>query len=473
MSVESNVSLSSSLVCSNLLDKLADLNVSFVPVKSSRVKVPNTIICTDASTDIYTDKQVDENGNQQFAHLAVYNVEDGTTDPSLNDFRGLIVDHTAEKIVCKSFPMTQEVLTTDLEGLSTHIAPLLSDPSIRFFKAYEGSLLRLWCYQGVWRISTHRRLNSALSKWGHGQCASYHTLFLRALLPILQEKSKKPRSTSWADMQDSDNSDDDTKEDNAETLFTNYCNSLNKDCIYVFCLTSFKDNRQVCNGMETEPKLYCVGIFDRSNAFAFSFNHPSTCVSSPEEIKLEAPTIEALVAYTNTIDPYSYQGVICITALGKSAKCTNCENDKLMKIRGNQPNVVYRYVQLRWTNDLDTFLRLYPEHTAKFEEWEKIYTHIVHNIMRKYIERYINKKTAVLPPEQYKAMVQVHQFYLTNLREKKEHVTMEHINQVLGTWEERAVSELIAKYREREIQTGNGNRMPDTMRDGILSSIKK
>ena len=144
-----------------------------------------------------------------------------------------------------------------------------------------------------------------------------------------------------------------------------------------------------------------------------------------------------------------------------------------MKIRGNQPNVVYRYVQLRWTNDIDTFLRLYPEHTAKFEEWEKIYTHIVHNIMRKYIERYINKKTAVLPPEQYKAMVQVHQFYLTNLREKKEHVTIEHINQVLGTWEERAVSELIAKYKEREIQTGNGNRMPDTMRDGILSSIKK
>jgi hypothetical protein len=472
MSVDSNISVSSSMV-NPFISKLEECNVSPVPVKSNRTKVPNTIICTDASADTYAETIVDDQGIQQYAHLAVYNVEDGTTDASLNDFRGLVVDHTTNKVICKSFPLTQEVVTTDTENLTKHIQPLLDDSTVRFFKAYEGSLLRLWCYEGVWRISTHRRLNSALSKWGHN--ASYHTLFLRALLPILKEKMKA-KPVSWADMQDSDEESPRNKTENkneGETMFTDYCNSLNKDSIYVFCLTSFRENRQVCNGLAPEPQLYCVGIFDRTNNFAFSFNHPSTLVPSPEEIKLDNNTVDELVTFTNEINAHEYQGVIVITADGKSAKCTNPQNDRLMKIRGNQPNVVYRYVQLRWSNDLEDFLGLYPEHTAKFEEWEKIYTHIIHNIMRKYIERYINGKTAVLPPEQYKVMTQVHQYYLNNLRVNKQHVTMEHINQIIGTWEERAVSELIAKYRERESQTGNGNRMPDTMRDGILGAIKK
>jgi hypothetical protein len=199
---------------------------------------------------------------------------------------------------------------------------------------------------------------------------------------------------------------------------------------------------------------------------------PETGVPHPEEIKLEDMSIDNIVSAVQAMNPTEHQGVIIVTPDAKSGKVTNTENDRLMKLRGNQPNVVHRYVQLRWTPDLAEYVALYPEHKSKFDDWERCYKHIVHNILRKYIERFIRNNRAILPPEQYPVLEAAHKLYKNVLREKKEHVTEAHIDQILGTWQEREVNVLINKYREREALTGNGNRMPDSMRDGILTAIK-
>lgn len=421
------------------------------PVKGDRVKVPNQIILTD-----------------RWNNLEVYHYEDGTTDPALFEFRG-IVKH-GDTIVCKTFGYSPEVLVNDEAALEQQILPLLAS-NVTLYKSVEGTLLRLWCYEGEWHVSTHRKVDAFRSKWGH-DTSSYGQLFLRAILPTVK---KHAQPTSWADMEDSDSGSETT-----EDVLKTYCASLNPNKIYVFCLTTFKENRVVCNANADEPKLFCIGSFDRSNDFKFSLEVAETKVSTPENIPLDDTlTPEQKLALikekVNEMVPTEHQGVIVIANDGtnvKSAKVTNTENDRLMKLRGNMPNVVYRYVQLRWTPDIEEYKAMYPEHAEKFRQWEEKYEHIIHNILRKYIERYINGRTAILPPEQYKAMVDVHKLYMSTLRANKERVQLKHIDQVLGTWSERDVSVLVKEYNIRQKECGNGNRMTTSMRDGILQNVK-
>ena len=433
--------------------------ISEMPVVSgsNRVKIPNQLIVTD-----------------RWNSLEVFHYEDGTTDEALLDVRGIVKDR--EHVVCKSFGYSPEVLASDSEGIEKHIAPLMKSEGVKVFKSYEGTLLRVWQYNGRWFISTHRKLDAFRSKWGHDN-ASYGELFLRAILPIVKDKKK---ITSWADEASDEEQPEQSTTSSIEKpnldkfsgkdAFDRYCASLNPEVVYVFCLTTFSENRVVCKSDASVPSLFCVGTFDRTNEFKFTPNRPETLVASPEEIALLS--LDEVVAYTKSIDPLSFQGCIVMTPEGKSAKITNPENDRLMKLRGNVPNVIHRYVQLRWTSSIQEYKELYPEHQAKFDDWERIYKHICHNVLRKYIERHINKRMAILPPEQKPIMEGVHTIYMQQLRHTKQHVTEDTINTFLGTWQERDVNTLVNKYRERERLTGNGNRMPDSMRDGIYQSIR-
>ena len=110
--------------------------------------------------------------------LKVFNFSDGSTDPDELNVRGVIKDDKND-VVCMSFGNTPEVVTTDIDGLNNLIAPLVNDTT-RFFASYEGTVLRVWYYEGLgWFLSTHRKLSAAKSKWGHDQ--TFKQLFDRAL----------------------------------------------------------------------------------------------------------------------------------------------------------------------------------------------------------------------------------------------------------------------------------------------------
>ena len=388
---------------------------------------------------IVTDELSLENGADNVDVLRVYHYDDHATDLEMLNVRG-IVKNAQDQVVCKTFGYTPEVLANDNDNLNTLISPLVNQTT-RCYLSYEGTLLRIWFYAGRWFLSTHRKLDASKSRWGCN--ISYGQLFNRALVPIVGT--------------------DDT--------YNKFTAGLDPNKIYVVMLRSFIENRKVCAGA-AEPTLYCVGSFIRDQNFVFCSSNPETRLPTPEEVTtISSP--ESLIEFVMKSDPQVCQGLVLMNADGTSGKVTNPEYDRLDKLRGNQANVLHRYVQLRWTSQRNEFANLYPEQQPKFDEWEKVMTHVVHNILRKYIERYINRRTAILPPEQYKVMTQLQDMYIHQLRPINQRVTEEHIWQILGTWPEREVNVLYKEYKNREYHTGNGNHMPDQLRNGIMNSFQR
>ena len=388
--------------------------------------------------------------------LTVYNVADGVNDPELQKVRGVIVDDETGKVVCKSFGFSPEVVADDMEGLNNLISPMLASDTV-FFKAYEGTVFRVWCYKEQWYLSTHRKINAMSSKWGHND--NYWVLFNRALLsccPAIKQAYEESNGM----------------QDPLKLFLSSGPKTLASNKVYCFLLRSFHENRKVCKG-EAEPTLYCIGAFDRDNNFAFSIENEETCLGLPEQI-IDITDQNMLLQRAFDCDINECQGVICINPIqGSSCKIVSPTYHKYDLLRGNVPNVLHRYVQLRWQPEqLQEYINLYPEHKPKFDEWEKVMNHVVHNIMRKYIERYIHRNVAILPPEQYDVMVELHDMYIRQLKHSNERATVEHIWKILGAWPERDVNVLYTQYKKREAETGNGNRMPDNMRSGIMKTLK-
>jgi len=429
-----------------------DASRAFKREFSKRQKVPNSIIVTD-----------------RWDGLEVYHYEDGTTDPALFECRGIIKD--GDKIVCKTFGFTPEVLASDNEALGAHLMPFVSDAiatgkTIRAYKSFEGTLLRLWNYNNKWYLSTHRKIDAFRSKWGHDNM-SYGALFTMALYDHEHEQTDRMPPM--------------------ESVMERFTDKLNKEKIYVILLRNYEDNRVVCKGGNC-PKLYCIGAFDRSNSFAFSMDNDEMSLPTPDIINIpmslssEESTDDRAHEYIQNslstiagIDALEYQGLILMTSDGKSMKCTHPENDRLMKLRGNEPNVVFRYVQLKWTPELETFKALYPEHKEKFDEWEGIYQKIANNIYKKYNIRFKHHRTALLPPDQYAVCCKVNDYYNSTLKEAGEHVTIGTVHKLIGMMSEREVNALIKAYRERAKDpstNGDGNRMPETMFRNVLNTVR-
>ena len=348
--------------------------------------------------------------------LIVYNYDDSTYDKELLNVRGLVKD--GEQVVCKTFGYTPEVLANDFDNLNAYISPLVTDQT-RFFKAYEATVLRVWFYNNKWYLSTHRKIDASHSKWGHS--CNYQTLFERAL------KYQLP----------------------ARSTFETFCADLDTNKIYAVLLRSFKENRKVCRG-QVEPSLYCAGSFNRANNFEFSFENPEIGIPSPEELlNIQSPA--DLINRVNQIDPYEYQGIVLINPDAMSGKIVNVEYDRLDKLRGNVPNVIHRYVQLRWTPHLEEYKSLYPEHQSKFNHWEMIMSYVVQNVMQKYLDKYVHRLENVhLPSDQYGLLLEVHKYYMSILRPHKRRVEIDDIWDLLGTWTEREVNVLYNKYNERK-----------------------
>ena len=391
-------------------------------------------------------------------NLAVYHYSDDTplTDREKLNVRGIVRDTETGETVVKTFGYTPEVLSTDHEKLNEWIAPLVRGEETKFYKSYEGTLLRVWSWQDQWFLSTHRKLDAYKSRWGSNK--SYGELFNRAVKPALNGICFGTGAPYSGIPENRVN-------------FCKFTSLLQPSKIYVFLLRSFKENRKVCEGGD-KPQLYCVGAFDRDQNFAFTTDNAETRCPTPEQVQISSA--DELVEYVDRVDPKECQGIVIMNPDGTSGKVVSPKYDALDKLRGNVPNVLHRYVQLRWQPEqLQKYRELYPEFATAFAEWEDAMQHICSNVLRKYIERYINHNTAILPREQYTLMTQLHQYYMNVLKPQRQRAEMQHIWEILGKWQERDVNVLFKEYQSRKRQTGNGNLMTQTTRDFIMQRMNR
>lgn len=378
-----------------------------------------------------------------------YNECDNTSSNDIKEVRGIIKENNT--IVCKSFPFTPEVTTDHPEELSSLVGEELS--SAKWYESHEGTILRLWEHNGKWNLSTHRKIDSFLSKWG-GK-SSYGELFTYALT----ESKHVWNKSSWAD----DESDDE-KEQN---IFNLFCSLCDKNNVYVFLLRNTDENRIVVKGY-TSPHLFLLGTFHRPTNFTYHVPKETFPFHLPTEYKPKAKEIiSSCATYINTLDPFKVQGLIAITPSGKMFKFVHPEYYNYEECRGNVPNLDFRYLELLHNPvKKQLFLELYPEHAEELKTCDTILDDISINIFKKYLQRFIHKQVVVLPTTQYKIMKGLHQRFLTK---EVKRVTPELVKETVYAQGVKDLYASVKQYKKNKKDHGNGNFVSQENKNKILT----
>jgi len=234
------------------------------------------------------------------------------------------------------------------------------------------------------------------------------------------------------------------------SMFLDVCNAvnlefdkLNKNHIYSFVM-QHPLNRIV--KPITEKMLYLVKVYNKSDKNCFIikelykqdvhkdyFAHSN--VKIPELYKVE-PYDELINKYASLNTPYDFMGVMLYSQNGDRSKIRNPNYEFVKKLRGNQPKLLYQYLSIRKTGNMSLFLKYYPEYKKSFYEYRKRLHDYTSTLYYNYVSCYINKEKPLVefPKEFRSTMYNLHQYYLMNLRENRQHISfkvvVEYVNKL-------------------------------------------
>ena len=308
---------------------------------------------------------------------------DNDSDNVLKQFRGIVFASSATdggdaKLVMRGFPYTPEIIF-DASNLTVveDITRLFAES--RFFESYEGTIIRVFFHK-KWFVSTHKRLDASTSRWGSNE--TFEDIFRRSIDSLGTKLGC-----------------------NYDTFF----NRLDKTRQYMFLIRNTKENRIVClSPKDGKPLVYHVGTYIDGK---FDIDDD---VGIPHPVEIYPENVDQLLSLVSFMEPLSYQGVF---ACGDNGfyKLINSVYHNLSKVRGNEPNLIKRYLEVRSSpDDFAGFAFLYKDSATVFDNVEKSLNKIARNIHITYMKRFISKQYAVVDPTRYGVLKACHSQYLQN-----------------------------------------------------------
>ena len=317
--------------------------------------------------------------SDDYLELWNYTESDNDSDEIIKENRGLIKDKEGN-VVCKSFGYTDEYTTEN-------IPDNFEWSDWKWFYSYESTLLRLFYFKDRWYLSTHKKLDAFKSRWSCKQ--TFGDLFIDYMNEIF----------------------------NHPQVLEYLASHLNVNHRYFFILKSNPQNRIVCHSHFHQQKMrvLLLGWFQENDEFIF--HSPANTesiilqqIQAPERIEYD----EGLKDKINALNVFQYQGIIGFHKTNFSTiKILNPEYKQLYDIRGNNPNLRFRYLEVR--NDPDKvklLYYLYPKYSELFDEYENTLFKIARLIYKYYVQRYIRKLYITLPKEEYGLMKKCHEWYM-------------------------------------------------------------
>lgn len=206
-------------------------------------------------------------------------------------------------------------------------------------------------------------------------------------------------------------------------------NALNKSYCYSFVM-QHPGNRLVT--AFTEIKLYLISAYYIENSSV------DTTVTVVETIQKDPVWESTRVQFPEVLDwdlktpigvmPYTMMGVSFKDLVsGDRCKLRNPAFEYVRNLRGNQPKLSYRYLELRKMGKVVEFLNFYPEHSAQFRYYQTNlhkYTNTLYNL---YVNIFI-KKNIQLDTADHKFQInlkRLHSHYREVLVPQKKYVTLQ------------------------------------------------
>ena len=311
---------------------------------------------------------------------------DSTDSHIRKQCRGVVFK--GDTLVMKGFPYTIEYNENENQkDINENIVNIFEQCS--FYEAYEGSLIRMFNYEDKWYLTTNRKLDAFRSKWASKE--SFGSFFKKALEVEFETNERLKNAVEF-----NPDSDD---------VIEKFQSILDKSKQYMFLLLNNNDNRIVCSAPE-RPTVFHVGTFVN---FELTFED-DIYLNYPK--KLDFNNINELYKYTNEVDYKHLQGVIVFTPNNLQYKILNKDYYELYKIRGNEPSIKFRYLQIRMNKKYNDGLHyLYPEYKDAFAEYENYICEIAKYILSSYFNRFIKHNYVTVPVEEFQVMHQCHEWH--------------------------------------------------------------
>lgn len=298
----------------------------------------------------------------------------------LKEIRGMVFRD--DELLFKPLGYTEETLY-DLERFGD-----LTD--WKLFPAYEGALIRVFCVDDKWFTSTHRKLDAFKSFWGGP--TSYGENFKMGI------------------------------EKQLGLALEDFYLSLNKSRVYLFLVLNNDNNRLVCVPTSGSTVFHVGTMFDVDKFDLDEY----VGVDQPKELERNHNLFEIL----DNLGP-EYQGVIAFPPSGLPIKFVTERYLSLRNVRGNEPNLKMRYLQVRNDPELSKNLReLFPKFCAIFDQCEEILNKVTKKIYHAYISRFIRKNFIVVPPPHWAIMKLCHEWHHQNRDENK--ISLEVVQKILN-----------------------------------------
>ncbi len=302
---------------------------------------------------------------------------DNHTDDDIKKLRGLIVANG--KLVCKAFPFTPEFNTESMD-FETFAVPNFANATI--VKSYESSQLRLWHYDGIWHLSTYRRIDSFNATWGSGK--SFGEQFSDCIKIQLGID------------------------------FRTFCNRLDKEKTYCFLLTTDMETRKVCKMIQQQ--VFCIGSFDRCLDWQYEMCPLETGLCLPETLNVD--NIADLKEKIDSMDYDKYQGALMILPQGKLIKIVSSKYNSLSKVRNSNPNLQKRYLELRDKKPVQEpnaqfkeFLDLYADQAQMFKRVEIGYKEFAKAAYKNYNTIFYYRQRKEVSKSMYKFCCEFDDYY--------------------------------------------------------------
>ena len=353
---------------------------------------------------------------------------DETDSDFLKQCRGVVFN--GHNIVMKAFPYTTEFSHVDFDKINNYIGDF---SKWTFYESHEGALVRLFNFNGKWFVSTHRKLNAFRSKWASRE--SFGTSFKMALSSEEENNPKFKDSLPAGD-----------------NILERFQGTLNTDHQYMFLIRNNTDNRIVSEA-PPRPTVYHVGTFVDGKLVL------TEDVNIPYPKKMSFLNVDELKDYVGKINYKDLQGVIGFTDDNKQLKIVHDDYRELFRVRGNEPSIKFRYLQVRMNRRyMNMLYHLYPNMHIVFDEYENTLYDIARSIYRAYVQRFIKKRYVTVPREEFAIIRECHSWHLSNRAENR--ISLSQIIKVMNQNSPTNLNHMIRRFkleqtRQKEQQTNS------------------
>lgn len=295
----------------------------------------------------------------------------------------------------------------------------------RITESIEGSIIRVFFAENQWFISTTHRLDAFRSRWGGKD--SFGILFSQSLE---HRYSTSIEFKQWIES---------SSVDSTHSILDKFLSLLEREQVYEFILECTKQTRRVCTPKDF-PMLYLIN------------QNLSLPFPSPKEYNFTS--IQEAFALVNNSDPFQFAGLF-LDFGSEYIHLIGNEYERWLKVRGNTPNILIRYLELHHndaTESITDLSKLCPEYREEFEQYNRIISQICQELFDYYIDRYIRKTFVFVSPEYHFVLKKCHQDYIDSIRtgEEKQKISIEKVRKYLFDLNVHRLNEIIRRFKAKK-----------------------